>query len=536
MKNTSLRRPLLTATSNEPNPAAERADFRARLRERLFGRAYPLWVDGEGVLPAASLWFLIRERLEIMRQSGLRSGDRIMLSLSSDRELLAWTLAALWEGCPAALAAPTAQPDDARQTAAYLSARALVQDLAAKPSLTLFPSAASDEQSTSSSSSLSSFSLSSSSLSSSFLTPSDAPALFLATSGTSGKPRWIALSVRNIFSVVDSHLPALGLASPAFSSPDNEYPAARVLSLLPLQHAFGLVIDVFAALFAGAEIVRAAQGGRDTEEILRLAEAHTITHCSMTPLTASRLAGFEQGRDFLRGLTGGVVGGAPAREKLAQFLRETRLRVGYGQTEASPGITLGEPGVWLEGYLGEPLGCEIRLGDGGELEFRGDNACVGMWTDEGFLRFEPNRWVKTGDIARRSEREEYTGFIYLGRVNDYFKLANGRWIPAPEWERILREELREIADAALYPSADNERCDCVVVARAAEPHNESAGAFAAFLRSEIARILPLPPNYWGTLLLLSPEQWRATPKGDADRRALLAELRRYEAAMRFERL
>jgi acyl-CoA synthetase (AMP-forming)/AMP-acid ligase II len=557
MKNTSLHRPTSSAERNKTQSSEASADepfkpesdgissgfsnshseFRARLRERLFGRAYPLWVDSGGVLPAASLWFLVRERIDRLRQAGAIRGDRIVLSLSSDREALAWTLAALWEGCPAALAAP-ASPEIALETARYLSARALVRDDSEDRSrLDIMSDALSPAAPVAPHSDYFSpcFSLPPHS------SADSAPALFLSTSGTSGAPRWVALSARNILSVLDSHLPALGLDGDFsmrldFSAHSNfstssaganaDYSAARVLSILPLRHAFGLVIDALAALFAGAEIVRAPSGGRDVKEILALAAAHNATHCSMTPLTASRLAESEEGRNFLRALAGGVVGGAPVRGALAEFLKETRLRVGYGQTEASPGIMLGKPGVWTEGYIGEPLGCETRVRQSGELEFRGDNACVGVWTDKGFLPLEAGRWAATGDIVRRSEREDCPGFVYVGRVNEYFKLANGRWIPAPEWERAARERIGEIAEIVLYPSADNERCNCAVVLRSAAETQARAEETALFLRSEIARVLPLPAKYWGTVRILAPDDWRLTPKGDADRRALVTELRR----------
>ena len=73
---------------------------------------------------------------------------------------------------------------------------------------------------------------------------------------------------------------------------------------------------------------------------------------------------------YLCSLAGGIVGGAPVRGFLRERLERTRLWVGYGQTECSPGATLGRPGEWeRDDFLGRPLGCEVMLGppdeDGG---------------------------------------------------------------------------------------------------------------------------------------------------------------------------
>ncbi len=72
------------------------------------------------------------------------------------------------------------------------------------------------------------------------LGPSPDVRLMLRTSGTSGNPRWIALSDENIAAVIESHRPHLRLRG------------ARVLSALPWHHAFGLLIDLVPALLDAA--------------------------------------------------------------------------------------------------------------------------------------------------------------------------------------------------------------------------------------------------------------------------------------------
>lgn len=451
--------------------------WQKRLRERLFEQAYPLWVDSEGVLPAASLWYQMRERLQLLRDADIGAGDRIVLQLPVHRDYLAWMFAALWQGCTVALAPPTS---DAKALATFFSAKAVINENGLKKYDSEGFSATPDI------------------------------CLLLASSGTSGTPRWIALSERNIFSVIDSHLPSLNLVD----AHERSYSAARVLSLLPLHHAFGLVIDFFAAFFAGAEIVRDSSSGRDIQQILRLAENHSITHCSFVPLLVKRLAALEEGRAFLRSLQGGVIGGAPVNSEIAAFLRTTRLRVGYGQTEASPGITLGEPGVWQDHYLGQALGCKTRISAEGVLEFRGENAHTGLWTEQGLVRYAAERWVNTGDYVKASIDTTAKGYIFVGRADDTFKLANGRFIPVPEWEMMLRSRLEGCTEVMIF-SHDSERCTVYLAFR-----NEIPMQTIERLRESVLEYLPISKDLLDEVCIIPLDKWLYTPKGSTNRSAM----------------
>ncbi|MBD1208172.1 MAG: AMP-binding protein [Ignavibacteria bacterium] len=451
--------------------------WQKRLRERLFERAYPLWVDSEGVLPAASLWYQMRERLQLLRDAEIDAGDRIVLQLPVHRDYLAWMFAALWQGCTVALAPPAS---DAQALAIFFSAKAVINE----NGLRKYDS----EES--------------------IATPDIC--LLLASSGTSGTPRWIALSERNIFSVIDSHMPILNLVD----GHESSYSAARVLSLLPLHHAFGLVIDFFAAFFAGAEIVRDNSGGRDIQQILRLAENHGITHCSFVPLLVKRLVALAEGQAFLRSLQGGVIGGAPVNSDLARFLRTTRLRVGYGQTEASPGITLGEPGVWQEHYLGQTIGCETRMNTDGVLEFCGENAHIGLWTEQGLVRYTAERWVNTGDYVKASTDTTAKGYIFVGRADDTFKLANGRFIPVPEWEMMLRSRLEGCTEVMIF-SHDGERCTVYLAFSSGVPMQTIEQ-----LRKSVLKYLPIPNDLLDEVRIIPLDKWLYTPKGSTNRSAM----------------
>jgi long-subunit acyl-CoA synthetase (AMP-forming) len=483
--------------------------WQERLYNRLFGQPYPLFVFEDGVIPAASMWFLVREWVHRFRTSGLHAGSRVVIALPPTRTFVAVLLAGLWERYSLALCPPNI---DTSEAALFLDVEAIVSHNQHDDETVITRRTATHA-------------------------PTPDIRLLLASSGTTAAPRWLALSDENIFTVIDSHLPELGLvrdlyidstklSQPSQGNPQGsvvaDYPAARVLSVLPLHHVFGLIIDFLPALFAGAEIIRDAENGRNIASLLALMERHTVTHCSMVPLLVQRLAGTSAGRQFLCGLQGGVIGGAPVQEELIPLLRQTRLRVGYGQTEASPGITLGEAGVWRANYLGKPLpkplGCDVQINAEGVLEFRGANACIGTWSKEGFVPFPPNRWHSTGDIVETSNDAACEGFVFVGRNDDNFKLANGRFIPAVHWEQMLLQQMHNLKYCMVIGTADGTAC--VVMLGFDDTTDAALTKDLGELQHRIADVCACSSDLIAEARIIPKSEWQFTPKGSIDRRKM----------------
>ncbi len=262
-------------------------------------------------------------------------------------------------------------------------------------------------------------------------------AFLLKSSGTTGThDAFVALSAHNIAAVLDSHTPHMDLAH------------ARVLSSLPWHHAFGLVLDMMATLHQGGTLVRTAPP--NPERWHHQAITHHITHCHMVPLVAWHLTQDPQSKPLLHNLTGGIVGGAPINAPLADALQGTNLRVGYGQTEAAPGITLGQPGHWRPFDIGHPLGCDAWIDDTGQLCIIGPNACLGWWRGGRLERRDPSAPLRTGDIVAHNPQTQTLTF--LGRADHRFKLRNGRMVNTPGLEARLRQALR--TQAIIIPDTD----------------------------------------------------------------------------------
>ena len=463
---------------SETNP------WHSLLYEGLRDQGLPAVVEEGAITPAGSLWTGARLWTEAFRDTSLRTGDRLILALPPSTAFVQVLVAALWEGLTIAIARPR---DALGPLCDALDARAAVAPQPAPHTWTADahagPAATPDA------------------LRPSQTAPTPDVRFLLRTSGTTQLARWIALSDRNVLSVLASHLPHLTLRN------------ARVLSVLPWSHVFGLVLDLFPALLAGAEIIRDPEGGRDPSSIIGRAEEWGATHLSAVPLTIQRLLEQDGGPSLLDRLHGGIVGGAPVSGPLADRLSETRLRAGYGQTEAAPGITLGPPGRWAANYLGRPLGCDVTVADDGELLFEGPNACVGVWRrHDGLDRLTTGRTVHTGDLVRRDGDD----FFFEGRKDTAFKLSNGRLVRAGAWEARLKSEYPFLHDALLFTPDDTD----VALALCTDRSSDNVPSLG-----DLRDLLGALGTRLADVTIVSPDDWTQRPKGTVDRTAMSRRLR-----------
>ncbi len=110
---------------------------------------------------------------------------------------------------------------------------------------------------------------------------------------------------------------------------------------------------------------------------------------------------------------------------------------GFGQTEAM-GLIGNTPDKRRIGSIGHPVpGVQVKLSEENELMCKADGLSTGYYkqpekTAETFV----DGWVHTGDKARIDE----DGFIYItGRVKDYFKTVQGKFVAPPPIEDAFAE-------------------------------------------------------------------------------------------------
>ncbi len=135
-----------------------------------------------------------------------------------------------------------------------------------------------------------------------------------------------------------------------------------------------------------------------------------------------------------------IVGAASLQPNIARLFAATgiKIREGYGMTEAAPFITTNrfEPGMNRVGTVGIPVpGVEVKINDpdkngDGEILVKGPNIMKGYYKKETLTKqvFTDDGWFKTGDVGHF----EHKRFLKItGRKKHIFKTSAGKYI-APQ--------------------------------------------------------------------------------------------------------
>ena len=265
-------------------------------------------------------------------------------------------------------------------------------------------------------------------------------AILLFTSGSSGKPKGVALTHRNILANVSQ-----------FSVMLDAKKDDVLLASLPFFHSFGCTVTLWYPLIEG---VRTASYPNPLEagKIASLVERQAVTIMLATP-TFLRAYLRKAEPPQLSSLRLLITGAEKLPDELAKAFEARfgkEVLQGYGLTETSPvaSVNLPEPKPTKPGQSVQPcnrlgsagkllpgMAAEIRdaetdrkgsLHDTGMLWLRGPNIFEG-YLDEPEKSAEVLRdgWFKTGDIGRFDE----DGFLYIeGRLSRFSKIG-GEMVP-----------------------------------------------------------------------------------------------------------
>ena len=328
-------------------------------------------------------------------------------------------------------------------------------------------------------------------------------AAIVYTSGSTGAPKGVALSHRNLASVVDAvirHVPVTA---------DDSY-----LMLVPMHYVHGLM-QLLVHVAAGASVAFAGDFLFPRDVVRTLGEKR-IVEVSGTPWHVDLLV--ERGDLLSADLPAlrrlGVVGGRLAPERIAQIARERpglELHVAYGQTECAPRATaldparltrkpdsVGSPIPGVQVHVLDERGHPVARGRTGEVVIEGPNVMLGYWRklQDTQRVLDAQGRLHTGDLGWFDAE----GDLHLaGRVDDLIKSAGERISPQ-EVERVLRT-VPGIKDCVVVGVPDRSlghRIEAHVVlelaAAAAVGANGSqpdATELLARIRSRCARELPL---------------------------------------------
>lgn len=137
----------------------------------------------------------------------------------------------------------------------------------------------------------------------------------------------------------------------------------------------------------------------------------------------------------------GVCGGAPLTAEVARFFYSLGLLIleGYGLTETTAAITLNRANAFHFGTVGKPLsGVQLRFAEDGEILVKGAVVFQRYFErpDDTRAVFDDGGWFHTGDIGALSKE----GFLRItDRKKDLLKTSGGKYIAPQPLENLLKQ-------------------------------------------------------------------------------------------------
>ena len=361
------------------------------------------------------------------------------------------------------------------------------------------------------------------------------------TSGSTGNPKGVMLSVRNFSANVNFLARTLPMRR-----------GENHLSVLPYAHIFGLTVDAITSLSIGMHLC--ILGAMPIPRILKeaFAELHPKVFFAVPmilgkfvesvlgdDINAEELNDYQNHPEFCEQLRQRVMdamggqlqvfatGGAaipPAIESLLAFKLKTPFITGYGMTETAPVISLGPVGAYKAKSCGmvykDYVDVKINSADPrnipGEVMVKGDIVFLGYYKNPQATAqvLMEDGWLRTGDIG---VMDEDNVLFLMGRCKNMLLSTNGQNI-FPEEIEVVLNTLPLVAES-LVVMRDG-RLHAIIVPDAAEIDRMGydAQTISAVMESNIARLNTLIPAYSAVNAFeLRYEAFAKTPKGSIKR-------------------
>lgn len=384
----------------------------------------------------------------------------------------------------------------------------------------------------------------------------DETAIICYTSGTTGNPKGVEITYRNMLSQVTS-------IGRRFNLTSND----AMLSFLPMNHLYEISVGFMSTLNKGASIYYSHS--LKPKDILSVMNTKKITFMATVPsflkllkstLEAeikqygpfkgrfykfkysiayalnnpyvSKLFFRELRRKFGPRFKGFVSGGAPLEYEVGRFFETIGIDVfeAYGLSEASPVVSMNYKNNRRLGSVGKALpNVKVRLDNiTQELQVKGDNVMKGYYNKPELTKtvMTEDGWLRTGDIAKISKQ----GFITItGRIKNMIVLSGGKKVFPEEVEAVLSksELIEEIIVYSEVKKAGAKQGSEEIVAKIYPGKdvvdNHSEEELKKLVRNEVKRLsLELSPYKRPTNIEISNEPLPRTGISKISRKAVVA--------------
>ena len=294
----------------------------------------------------------------------------------------------------------------------------------------------------------------------------DSLATIIFSSGSTGIPKGVMLSHRNIVSNIEGIQQAISV--------DRK---DCLLGILPLFHSFGFTAGLWLPMISGFGVVFHTNP-LEARKIGELCRKYHVTILVSTPTFCWSYVRQCAAEDFAS-LRLAVVGAEKMKPELARAFKEKfglDIHEGYGCTELSPVVAVGRPDYrgadqtqvgHKHGTVGHPIpGVAVRvvnpetfedLGAGREgiLLVKGANVMMGYLGEPEKTRevLREDGWYLTGDIARLDE----DGFITITDRQSRFSKIAGEMVPHLQVEDALHQALGTTEPQLVVTSVPDEQ-------------------------------------------------------------------------------
>lgn len=289
----------------------------------------------------------------------------------------------------------------------------------------------------------------------------DDTAVLLYTSGTSGVPKGVCQTYRNLRSDIDGAIELAQLKT------DHHF-----LGVLPLFHSFGVTAMLMVPVSLGSSVYYLPRFN-PTQVIDTIREQKVGVTMMIASMYAALLRTKTGGPEDMKTLQYAVSGGEGLPDAVHAAFKDrfdVDIIQGYGMTEASPVVSLNVPWSNRVGTVGRAIpgvkvaafndeGQELPSGDVGELRVSGPIVMKGYYKkgDDTRAALTSDGWYLTGDMGK----VDADGYISITGRKKEMIIVGGENVYPREIESVI-ERHPAVAEVAVIGQHDSSRGEVVV--------------------------------------------------------------------------